>query len=333
LGYKALALALSNLVSLLLVIPLVWYLFKDRPKGVFDKDLAKKYIKISIPLIILSVAETLMVTFDKVLLQFFTNSEQVGYYTASFRIGGLFLIIVSGISIFFPLFSKAFAEGDLFYIKDKIDKYERIIFLFVMPTVLLITIYSDAIIKLILGNQYINSIVPMSIITIAIFIKVVTLPYSNVLTGKGLFKLTAKLSVVALIGFLSILCILVHPQLFNLKAEGAAMAILLTHLLLGILYIIFARMNLKPLREIKNGKFVIFGIINFLFFFFLYNGLKDDWGLTFVIAFPFFYYTLTYLFLYKLKWIGESEMRIIKSVIDIKAIKEYVSSEIKGKGE
>ena len=333
LGYKALTLALGKIISFIIIIPLILYLFKDYSFGKFDKKLAKKYISIALPTLLIMFSENLMHTLDRVILQFFHNSEQVGYYTAGYKIGGLLMMLTAGVSPFFPIFSKAYANNKLSYIKDKIYKYERFIFIFIMPLIIFIAIYADSIIKLVLGKQYINSITTMSIITVAMFVKIIIKPYSNVLTGKGLFNLTAIISIIQLILFVIALVIFIHPSFLGLKATGGAIAFLAANLFAGLIYVFFAKRNLPILKITKNMHFMLFGIINFIGFYLLYNYFVNKYGINFRIAFPFIYFIVTYLLLLVLRWINKEDFDIFKSMVDLRTMKKYIYGELKNKNK
>ncbi len=231
LGFRAVALVLGNLVSTILIIPIIIYLFKDYPHSGFDRELAKQYIKIASLVLIIGMSTNVIAYFDKVVLQFFTCSEEVGYYTAGYRIGGFVLMIANSVGLlFFPLFSKAVANGDFQYIRNRINKFERVSFLFIMPVVILLAIYSGAIVKVILGHRYIPSINIMSIITIAMFIMVLNMPYGNVITGMGYFKLAAIINLINFGFFIIVILLLVNPKTFNLGATGAALTVLFSNL-------------------------------------------------------------------------------------------------------
>lgn len=333
LGFRALALAFCNLISSILILPMILYLFKDYHFGGYDKELVKEYIKIALPMIVLGLSVTLVRTLDKVLLQFFTNSEQVGYYAAGFRIGGLILLIASGVGmLFFPLFSQAISKGNYDFVKSKIEKFERFSLLFIMPAVIFLAIYSDSIVLFSLGEKYIPSIKILSIITVSMFITVISIPYGNVITGMGFFKLTAKINLINIILFIISLLILIHPDLLNLKAIGASIAILISNLFLGLAYRLYAKQKLKILEIAKNFNFFFFGVTNFVIFYFLYNHLRLMWGLPFRLSFPFIYFILTYSTFTLFKWIKKEDWKMLLSIVDVKAMKEYVGSEIKLRG-
>ncbi len=330
LGFKALALAMSNLFAIVVSIPLVLYLFRGYPFASYDKELAKQYIKIAAPLIVSAISLSLMMSVDKVLLQFFSDSEQVGYFTAGFVLGSL-LLIVQGIGgIFFPLFSKAIAQNNSEYIKDKVNKWERFIFIFMMPVVLFATIYADSIILFVLGEKYIHSIAVMRVINIAILIRVLLTPYGNILTGKGLFLLVAKLEILNLILLSGTLVLFIHPDLLNLKAAGAAFSRLAVNLFSGILFVYFARQKLSIIKQVNNLKFVVFGAVNFLAAFVLYNHFISVWGNSFRLLFPLLYFPATYSSLILLRWIRKEDLEMLKALIDLKKMKQYIGSELKG---
>lgn len=329
LGYRALTLAFCNLVSAILIIPVIWYLFKEYPFGSYDRDLAKQYLRIAFPMILLGISGTLVHTLDKVLLQFFTNSDQVGYYAAGYRIGGFILIIANSVGmLFFPLFSQAVSNGNYEFVKKKIEKFERFSLLFIMPPVIFLAIYSDSIVIFVLGDQYLPSINILSIIIISMFIMVLNIPYGNVITGMGYFKLTAKINLINVILFIIALLIYLHPNLLNLKALGAALAILTSNIFLGATYRLFAKNKLEILEIKKCIKLLLFGVISFLLFSLLYNYFKELWGIPFRIFFPILYFIVTYLSFILLKWVNKDDWKMLLSIWDVKSMKKYIVSEI-----
>lgn len=332
LGYKAVALAFGNLISTLLILPFIFYLFKDYPRAKFERKLVSKYMKISLPILIIGMSLNLIFYLDRVVLQYFANSEQVGYYTAGYRIGSLVRLIASSAGLlFFPLFSKAASNKDFQYIKNKIEKYERFSFIFIMPVVIFISLYSDVIIRVLLGSKYFSSISVMTIINLAMFFMVISIPYGNVITGLGFFKLAAILHLMNLFLFVGLISIFSNPKILNMGANGVALTVLLSNLFIGILYRVFAKKKCKILNFTKNLKFIVFGIFNFSGFYFLYTYLSKLYSISFKIAFILIYFGLTYLILYLLGWINKEDSHNLKELVDIKKLLKYIKGEIKVK--
>jgi len=331
LGGRAIALAFGNLTATLLVVPIYLYLFKDYPFGKFDKELAKEYIKIAAPILILGAATTLTETIDKVMLQYFTDSEQVGYYTAGFRIGGFILLISRSMSmLFFPMFSKAVAQKDFDYIREKIRKFERFSFLFIMPVVILIALYSKDIIVLLLGEQYLPSVGIMAVVTVALFITVFNTPYGNLLNGFGRFKLTAKIALVNLFIYATIIYVFLDKNLLDMGAIGVAWSLLITNILLGIIYRWYAVKDVSKLNNFFAVKFIIFGIINYLAAYYI---LTEYFDANIYIRFSFIpvYALITFAIFHLLGWMKTEDWKAALKLLDIKAMKNYISGEMKNK--
>lgn len=331
-GYKAVALAFGNLISAILVIPFVFYLFKDYPRDRFDRKLAFKYLKISLPILIIGMSTNLISYIDKVALQYFTCSKQVGFYSAGHRIGSLVLMIANSVGLlFFPYFSKAASDGNYQYIKNTIEKIERFSFIFIMPFVIFLSLYSDVVIKVLLGNQYLPSISIMTIINLAMFLAVLNVPYGNVITGMGFFKLAALLNLLNLFLFASLILVLPNPKIFNLSGVGVAITILISKIFLGIVYRIFAKQKCS-LLHIKTGvKFIVFGIFNFIVFYFLYNHFSTQYGFNFKLAFIPIYFGITYFTLFLLGWMNKGDLQSVKVLGNIRKLVEYVKEEISKK--
>ncbi|HEC93075.1 MAG TPA: hypothetical protein ENI51_08815 [Candidatus Atribacteria bacterium] len=332
LGYKAVALTFGNLISTVLIIPLTLYLFKDYPKDKFDRKLASKYLKISLPILVIGMSTKVINHLDRVALQYFTNSKQVGYYTAGYRIGGFVLMIANSIALlFFPLFSGAAANGDFQYIKNIIEKFERFSLIFIMPPVIFLSLYSDVIVKLLLGSQYLPSISVMAIINLAMFLMVLNMPYANVITGMGFFKSAAILNLFNLFLFISLISIFPNPKIFNLGATGTAITIFLSNLFIGILYRVIAKRICQLLDIKKCVKYIGFGIIIFFGFYFIYNYFNKFCGANFRVIFIFIYFGITYFTLFLLGWINKTDLHNLKELLNMRKMRIYIKGEITGK--
>lgn len=329
LGFGAVALAYANLASYLLTIPFVLYLFRDYRLSSFDRSLAREYIALSLPVIMIGMSTGLIYQIDKVLLQFFSNSEQVGYYTAGYKIGGFILLIGKSVkNLFFPLFSKAVAEGNNDYIRDKITRFERFSFLFIMPAVVLTAIYSEPIILLLLGDQYMPSVLVMQLITLAMGVMVVNMPFGSVMDGLGKFKLSAILNTFNLLVFIVAIVVLVSPRLLDRGAAGVAMAIFISNIFIGVLYRIYATRFFPVLSHRKAIQFSVFGTISFLLGYYAYEQVFDEhWLLQ--CLFVVLYFGVVYGLFALFGWLTPRDGKDLLSLFDFGSMKKYVVGEIK----
>jgi len=322
------AIAIGNLTASILVVPIYFYLFKNYKIGKFDSVLLKKYFKISIPVIFIGFSTNLISQLDKVLLQFFTSSAHVGYYTAGFRFAGFIQLlgVVVG-SLLMPDFSRLFKENNHQEIAKKIYKFERFNFIFLLPLVLLVAIQSDIIVTFLLGNEFLESIDIMSITTIALFILIMNTPYGSVITGYGNFKLAAILSFLSLLIFLFFASILANPSVFGLAGKGMAIALLPSHLFLGIMFRIKSLKYLDQINVYFSLKYISAGIVLFLFGkyfyinFFITNTLK--------IIFPLAFLSISILFYYIFKLCNKNDFTDLINIFNIRSMYNYITSEIK----
>ncbi|HPT70894.1 MAG TPA: oligosaccharide flippase family protein [Candidatus Cloacimonadota bacterium] len=350
-GLRTKTLAVFNLATVILVAVWITYLFKEYPRGNYDKELAKAYIKIGIPIVILGFASGMISNLDKVLLQFYTNSEQVGYYGASFRLGGFISVIGASIGmLFFPLFSKAAVAKDWEFIKSKISTFEKFSDLIVFPMVLFVAIYSDTIVYWLLGNKYLHSVIPLSLITFGLYINIQTMPYGNVIAGLGYFVLDAVWNIITVAYFVLVLILFIHPSLLNMAAHGAAIALLSTYIFSGIWNRYYAKRLIPSLNLTKNLPLVslIFLIASVMFLVYRYVlGNPVDYfryvildpkvtsemafgspGHYFRFVFPFLYFGLMYGVLWISKNIGKPDIQLILTLVSPRKLKNYVVSEI-----
>ncbi len=270
LGGQAIALALVNFSAIIVMIPVYWYFHREYKFGSLDKDLMKKYLKYALPLITIGITSSFLHTLDKVLLQYFWNSQEVGYYAAAYRISSVFLTMTLAVAnIFFPLFAKAFEDKQYGFIEQKIKQFEHLLLVFLLPLMIFIMIYADTIVLLLLGDKFEPSSKILTILILAMFTYMASIPYGNLIIGIGLFKLTAYLNIINVILLCAAMALFVHPTLYNLGGVGTALAILTSYLYLAITFRLVI-IKKAPMIHVKwNAEYYLFGIITFLLFRFL----------------------------------------------------------------
>ncbi len=354
-GLRAKSLAIVNLASIMLLAVWITYLFKGYPRGRYDKELAKAYFKIAIPVVILGFASSMIFNLDKVLLQFYTNSEQVGYYGASFRLGGFISIIGASIGmLFFPLFSKAAALQDWEFIKAKITIFERFSDFIVLPAVMFIIIYSDTIVYWLLGTKYLPSVIPLSLITLGLYIDMQSMPYGNILTGMGFFVLDAVWNIITVVFFVAILVFFIHPSMLNMAVHGAAIALLATYIMTAVWNRYYAKKKIPSLNLFTNLpvstliisiSVIMFFIYRFILgnpmYYFRYMILNPEVtpqmafgqsGHYIRFIFPFLYFGAVYGILWVTHIFKKDDILLILSLLSPRKMKNYVVSEIVPKG-
>jgi len=326
-GYKALAIAFSKLASIVLTAPLYFFLFKNYLVGAFDRKLARKYFLISVPVMIITISDSFTFYIDKVLLQHLTNSAEVGYYVAGFKIGSFIMMIGTSVGLlFFPTFSRAISENNFDRINTIIEKYEHFSLAFVFPATALLAIFSDLIVNVILGAEYVKTIPVLAVINISAFTYTLITPYGNVLSGKGLFKLLAKIYLADLVFFIIMVPVTVHTGLLNLGSTGLALSVLGARVFMGILFIIFVGRRMKQIKLVPGLKLLLFGILYSVGAFLVYREYPMTLTQKLLFAFIYFagYWGLATLF----RFIRRKDWAMISDLLNLKKMLNYLKAEL-----
>lgn len=328
LGFRAIGLSVSNLIAVILVIPIYIYLFKGHKIGEFDRSLAKRYMSISLPVIVILVSQTIVFNTDRVILQYLTNSEEVGYYSAGFSLSQFIRLIESSAGLlFFPLFSSHIANGEYEKMNQSVRKYEKFNFAFVLPLVAVVSICSDLVVRVTLGQKFINTIPILGIITISMYVSVINLPYVNMITGKGLFGLSAGLYVISVFFFILSAFIFVSPLVLNLKGIGIALSLLTSNVAIGIMFMLSVKKKIPDAKVLGDIKLFFFGVgyslVALLIYQTLIQGVVSK--IIFIAVFILFYIGFTRMS----KMVSYEDYRMIKELIDYKKMYTYIKEEIK----
>lgn len=328
LGYKAIALALGNLAAVLITIPFYIYLARDLKFGKFDKELFKDYVKIATPLILILICQALIYSTDKVILQSLTNSETLGFYAAAFTLASFIKTIETSTGLLlFPFFSKHIAESNYSEVNNSLMKFERFIFVFILPMGFCFSIFSDLIIHFTYGSRF-NPTVPIfSIIVISFLVSLSNLPYSNILFGMGKFRTTVIIWITNLLFFLAMSYLFVSPALLNMKGVGMALSILLSNILMFIQLITYTHIYNKEVKLLQGKTVLIFAILFFAGFYMLISQIKIDLWIFKLLIMGFIY--ILYIGIGRLAGIIKlQDIAMILQLVNIKKMKTYISSEI-----
>ncbi|MFA5405510.1 MAG: oligosaccharide flippase family protein [Ignavibacteria bacterium] len=328
LGYKALAQSLSNLAAVILVLPVYFYLFKGYPIGKFDKSLAKRYFSISLPVFVALIASTVVNSTDRVILQYLTNSEEVGYYSAGFSISQFIKLLESSAGLlFFPFFSKNIAEGEFDKLNVSVRKFERFNLSFVLPIVFYIVIFSGFVVSIVLGNKFIKTPPMLSIISVAMFVSIINLPYVDSISGKGLFRLSATLCVFGMMVFILMSFFLVSPYFFDLKGIGITISLLTTNIFTGIVFMYYTKKKIGRIKIFQGKYILIYGLIYSSVAYFIYNAFSFGLFGNIIASVVFFIGYLGFAFLFKITTIEDWKMTL--EIINFKKMYSYLNSELK----
>ncbi len=332
LGMGAIALASVNLISAIVLLPLAVYFIKQLKFGNLNKDLLKKYLMMSLPLLSMEITTIVMIYSDKLILEYYSTIQQVGYYSAAFSIGGMLLLFgnTAG-TLFFPLFSKFINQNNFEAIRSIIQIFERFIFVFLFPTIMLLTLYAYPVIIFLLGKQYEPSVTLFSILVFSSFFIIWSMPYGNVLTGMGLFWLTSMINFFKFILFVLVMIILISPSILNLGAMALAITALVTNIFMFLMYYYFTFKKTKIFLFRSILRYIIFWFVLSPIFYIIYNEYLYSLSVPvqLLLLIP-----LTFVLIYKLYFlfglVNKNDITILKQSINLNSASLYIRNEFKG---
>lgn len=328
-GFGAIALVTVKILSGLLVLPFIFIMLRKIPFGKFNIHLFKRYLIISIPMILYELTNTLMKNVDKLILEYYNNVKEIGYYTAALSIGGMILLMgKSAGTVFFPLFSKYFAKNDYATVRKLLKKYEDTLFKFILPIAIVLSVYSSLIINLILGPKYHTAISVFSVLVLASFIMLWATPYGNILEGLGKFWIVTRINIYQFVFFAICLFCLLDPRFFGLKSLGLAINTLLTNIIFLLLNIVYVYRKTNIYLEFKI-KYLILATIMFVSWYYLCSYLTTNYLILYYIS-PFGMIVVYMLTMYILKWLDTNDIKFLFSIFNPKSMTLYIKREIKG---
>jgi O-antigen/teichoic acid export membrane protein len=271
---------------------------------------------------------------DKLFLAHYTNTQELGYYSAANAIGGMIMLASVSIgNIFFPLFSSMLAKQDWDGLKKKVLQYQEFLAIFAFPFVCAVVIISSPLLTTVLGQEYKPSIEPFMIIAFATYVVVVGMPYGNIITGAGKFYLSVWINLIKLAGFGASITFFVSPKFLGFGATGLALNLLVVNLLTNFLYLQFAKgISGLSFFDFKNlMRYVL--IFATAVAFFSHRQYFSQWIEIWWIVAPPVFITLVYGMLFLLGLINTAHFRQLADLLNVGKVFAYVRRELGGKAK
>lgn len=331
LGYRAIVLSAWNLLLVVLLAPFLYRMLKEYPLGKYDPRLAREYFRYAVPVLIIVVVNSITGHAGKLFLAHYTNTTQLGYFSAANSMGGMFMLIAMPVGqIFFPLFSGMITRGNWQGVNTNIRKYQEFIVLFAFPLICSLAVAGGPLLLLVLGTRYRPSVTPFIVLLYATYFVLWGLPYGNIISGMGKFYLSAWINVIKLIVFAISITVFVSPKFLNLGATGVALNLLVLNLAVNSLYVYFAKKHGDVRLGFTNHFRHLLIITITGAGYFLANYLKSLTDLWWLIYIPVYLLTV-YLILISLRLIGKEHWNLLREAFNFKKTINYVNGEMRGK--
>ncbi|MCK5111907.1 MAG: flippase [Thermoplasmatales archaeon] len=340
-GFGAIALAFTYVAGEIGYFLLALYFFRRLPIKKPSKDYFKDYSKFAFPLIIVAVCSDIMTNIDKILIQLFWSSADVGYYFAAFRLSKFINMFTLAIGmLLFPTFSMLHANNNIAGIRKLTFKSERYLSMVVFPMVFGMVLLAEPAAKILLSG-WMPAVPLLQILPFLALLAALERPYQSQFLGMNRPKL-ARNRVLIMVCFNVVLNIVLIPkdiQIFDLDlvgmgARGAAIATVVAYGV-GLMY---SRVMAWKLTGIKGNPRVLLhagagGVMVAILYVLLYN-------LNMIVFIARWYHLLGFaLFglgiyigvLYLLREFTKEDLHFFLDVLNIKKMFRYIKEEIRGK--
>jgi len=235
-------------------------LFREFPIGKPDLPTLRDYWVFAFPVMIIVSSNAITENLDKIMIQFFWSSKELGYYVGAARISMVFAFVAIAVgTLLFPTISSFHSKNDMESIRKLTHRTERYLALLFFPIAVILIFFGRPIILILLGDDFHFSGPILAILSCAMILHIISVPYANQIIGTNRVKLSAILGIIlmvlnVLLNLLFIPSKLLGIKLFGLGAYGGAIASLIATSVIALLYRYFAykitmtRINISMLK-------------------------------------------------------------------------------------
>ncbi len=339
-GMGVLALAYAYVLGEIVHFAIAFILFRKYPVGKPSKAYLKSYQVFAFPIAIASVSSLVMTNIDKVTIQLFWGSQQVGEYFAVFNLSQFLMLFSTAVGVLlFPTMSEYFAKKNFNAVRDLTLRAERYLSMIMFPVIILMVVLASPIIFILLDAKYAAALPVLQIVPFFILFAILLNPYEKQLSAMNMPKLVRNRIVIMMIINVILNLLLVPTNiksigLHNLPGLGATGAAIGTVVSYFVAFV-YTRYTAFRVAKIKGNYKVILHcivavimgiIIYYLTEYTHYIAITRWYHLVIVSLFGLAIY---YGILYLLREFKEEDFDLFVDTLNIKKMYSYVKEEIK----
>jgi len=251
LGFGVMGAAWGWVLAIVLTPFLAFYFLEKRVFPIFNAKVKAIFIdrelfSFSLPLIFTMVAGMVIGWMDVLMLGYFLSASAVGIYNAALPTARLVMVATKSISVLFvPVASELYAKNRVQELRGIYTVITKWVLSLALPVFLLMVLFSESIIRIMFGAEYVEGATALSILAFAFFFSSVISPAVFLLQVYGKTKLIMVVYFVAA-GVNFTLNLLLIPRY---GINGAAITTALQSLL-GIIYLfaVYRIGGMQPFR-------------------------------------------------------------------------------------
>ncbi len=229
-GASATFLALAYVLGAMAMVLVGILLLRRSGIRLVRPTLFRNYLRFALPLSGIVFLSALLVNLDILLLGYFWNAAQVGYFASSYKL--LELVLTFGMAmntLLFPSISEWHAVGNMDRIREISGEAQRFISMLGMPVAVFLFIFAYPVAGIVFGDGFVGAGGPLMIMAFMMYIMLVMGVQGQVLMGCNRPDLAAKTKIVMLVLRVLLLIVFIPTSFFGIpmlemKATGAALA-------------------------------------------------------------------------------------------------------------
>lgn len=316
LGYGVLGAAWGWAFAVILMPFLAFYFLEKRVFSILDRkvksvSMKRELFSFSFPLIFAGWAGLIMSWTDTLMLGYFSTAGTVGIYNAAMPTAKLLKIVLGSVgTIFMPVVSELYSRNAIHDLKKTYGAVTKWIFSLVMPLFLLMVLFSNWILKIMFGSEFVVGSTALSILAFGYLIICIVGPTGQLLQAYGRTRVLMGCSFIGAGTNIVLNYFLI--QIYGLI--GAALATSASLILVNIIHLLlvyritkmqpFGTVYLKPLFASLISVSIVYVITRYLIGVSFFSLI----GMFFVFLFVYF------LLLLILRSFGKEDLTIMRAI-------------------
>lgn len=333
-----LALAYTYVFGELFQFSLAFYFMRGYPIGKPSLAYLKSYTSFAFPLALATASSFIMTNIDKVIIQLFWSSQQVGEYFAVFNLSRFLLNFSAAVSLLLlPTVSQLHSKGNINKIRELVSNSERYLSMIIFPIIVMMVVLAQPIIHILLSDKYFPAIPILQILPFFALLEILSGPYQSQLQGMNMPNVIRDRMIIMVIVNVILNIILIPTdikslgiQLAGLGPTGAAIATVVAYFIGFVTTRVFAmkKIGIKGNFKVLIHGFAatVMGIVLYLFSQQYYIGRWFQ-----LAAICLFGFAIYFIILFIIKEFKKDDFYFFFDNLNIKKMIMYLKDEIIGK--
>jgi O-antigen/teichoic acid export membrane protein len=320
LGIKSpfLAYASINILMIFIYAPFIRIVFPKffKVKSKFDKKTLFKVIQYGFYVALAGMISVILTQTDTIMLTYFKGLEAVGLYQVAVPIAGIVAFVSTAIvTVSYPLISELYTSKKIKELREGISLIYKYGLILSLPIAIVIISYSETIISLLFGAQYLAAALTLKIMAVTAIFGLLLCINNSMLLAMGFPKIITRNMFYAALLNIALNVVLIPKY----SIVGAATATLISTLIALILSLAVLKKKIRVYVPIKKWFIaIIISVLTVMLMAVLKSNLSMNWILETAIIF--FLSALFY-----------SVTSIMFKVVDINEIKYLIRLTLKNK--